>query len=68
MLKTKAVKKPSTWKVGTNWSVKRIITALITNKNNPKVKMVAGKVKNINNGLTNMFKRAITAATKIAFT
>lgn len=40
--------------------------ALITNKNKPKVTMVAGKVRKINNGLTNIFSKAITAATTTA--
>ena len=46
-----------------NLSANRIIMALITNKNNPKVIIVIGKVNIINNGLTNTFKTDITAAT-----
>lgn len=40
--------------------------ALITNKNNPKVTIVAGNVKNISSGLTVMRKIPKTIATKIA--
>ena len=42
------------------------MTALTTNKNNPKETMVAGKVKNINNGLTNILSKEMTRATKKA--
>lgn len=62
-LKIKATKKPETANPLTKLSAKRMITALITNKNNPKVTMVAGSVKNINSGRTNIFKIAITTAT-----
>lgn len=45
-----------------------IIMALITNKNNPNVIMVIGKVKTIKIGFTNKFKIDNTIATKIAVT
>ena len=43
-----------------------MIIALITNKNNPNVTKVAGSVKNIIKGLTNIFRIAIAKATHIA--
>lgn len=61
-----ADKKPETAKPSTNLSANKIMMALITNKNNPKVTMVAGKVKNIKSGLTKRFNNAITIATRIA--
>ncbi len=44
----------------------KIIQALITNKNKPKVISVAGSVKNINKGLKKAFNKPITNATHIA--
>lgn len=41
--------------------------ALITNKNNPKVKIVAGKVNNMRIGFTVIRKIPKTKATQIAF-
>lgn len=49
-----------------NLSAKRIMIALITNKNNPKVSIVIGSVKMINIGLTKTLRIAITIATIIA--
>ena len=46
-----------------NLSAKRIIKAFTTNKNNPKVRIVIGKVKIINIGFTNTFNIARTKAT-----
>lgn len=40
--------------------------ALIKNKNNPKVTIVIGMVKNINKGLKKIFNRAKTTATTMA--
>ena len=40
-----------------------IITALMTNKNNPNVRMVAGMVKNTNMGFKKAFNNAKTIAT-----
>lgn len=62
-LNNSAVKNPLTAKPDTNLLANNIITALITNKNNPKVTMVAGNVKNTNNGRTNIFSNEITTAT-----
>ena len=42
------------------------VTVLITNKNNPKVKMVSGKVKSIRNGFRNALSIARTNANNIA--
>lgn len=42
------------------------MTALITNKNNPKVKKVTGMVSNTNIGFKNVFKRPKTTATNKA--
>lgn len=66
ILKTKAEKKLDTIKPPTKLAANRIIIALITNRNSPKVTIVAGNVKKINNGLTNIFKTAIAKATHIA--
>lgn len=66
ILNKNAAKNPETAKPFTNLSANKIIMALITNKNNPKVTMVAGNVKNIKSGLTKRFNKAITTATKIA--
>lgn len=43
-----------------------MITALITNKNSPKVTIVAGRVKKINNGLTVILNNPKTTATHTA--
>lgn len=66
MLNMKAVKNPDTLKPSTKFPASIIITALIINKKNPREKMVAGKVKRINKGLTNIFSKEITTATTSA--
>ena len=68
MLKSNAAQKPETAKPSTNLSANNMIQALITNKNKPKVTMVAGNVKKIKSGRTNMFSKEITTATIIAET
>ena len=68
MLKNKAVKKPETAKLSINLSANNIIMAFITKRNKPKVTMVAGNVKKINKGLTNIFSKEIIRATIIADT
>lgn len=55
-----------TEKPGINLSASKIINALMTNKNRPKVTMVIGKVKITKMGFTNRFKTDKTAATTIA--
>ena len=67
-LNNKAQKKFLTVKLSTNLSANKIIQALITNRNKPKVTMVAGKVKNTKSGRTNIFSSEITIATIIADT
>lgn len=66
MLNNRAVKKPETTKPPTRLLASRIITALITNKNKPRVTIVAGSVKNISKGRTKRFSREITTATQSA--
>lgn len=66
ILKNSAAKNPETAKPSTNLSANNIIHALITNRNNPKVTIVAGKVKKIKSGRTNIFSNEITMATIIA--
>ncbi len=66
ILNSNAHQKLETAKPSTNLSANKIIQALITNKNNPKVTMVAGKVKKIKIGRTNIFNSDITTATIIA--
>jgi hypothetical protein len=63
MLKSIAVQILDTPKPSINLSASKIINALTTNRNNPKVKMVIGKVKIINIGFTKTFKIAKTKAT-----
>jgi hypothetical protein len=65
VLKIKAVKKESTRKPPTILAHKRIKIALITNRNNPKVKIVTGSVKRTSMGLTNTFSNPKTIATII---
>lgn len=55
-----------TEKPSINLSANKIIKALITSKNNPKVTMVIGKVKMTKIGFTNRFKTDSTTATIIA--
>lgn len=49
-------------------SAKKIIMALITSRNKPKVKMVIGMVKITNKGFTKVFNNPNTTATIIAVT
>lgn len=67
-LNNNAVKKPETAKSSINLSANNIIIALITKRNKPRVTMVAGSVKKINRGLTNIFSKEIIRATIIADT
>lgn len=66
MLKTKAVQNEFILNPSTSLEHNKIITALITNKNNPKVKIVAGKVNITKIGLTNKLSSPKTTATIIA--
>lgn len=65
-LKMSAHQKPSTVKPSKKASASNIITAFITSKNKPNVKIVIGKVKKTNIGLTINRSSAITIATTIA--
>ena len=62
-LKNKALQKPSTINPPTKPLAKYMISAFITNKNKPRVKMVMGKVKNIRIGLINALSKLITIET-----
>jgi hypothetical protein len=63
ILKKSAPKKPLIENPSTSFEHKAIIAALITNKNNPRVKMVTGKVKSTKIGFTNKFNNPKTMAT-----
>lgn len=65
-LNNNAVSNPSTEKPSTNLSAKRIIDALIINKNKPRVSMVIGSVSMTNKGFTTVFRTEITTATIMA--
>ena len=65
-LNNRAAKKPDTAKPLTKLLANKMIHALITNKNKPKVTIVAGNVKNIMSGRINIFNNEITTATIIA--
>src|SRR5690606_23665805 len=58
--------KTATWKPGTRFSAKRMIRALMTKRNSPRVKIVTGRVNKTNKGLTRKFKRARTTARTMA--
>lgn len=62
-LKNKAVKKVSTLKPPTIFVHNKIISALITNKNNPKVTIVTGKVSTTKMGLIKILSNPRTMAT-----
>ena len=66
ILNNKAVKKESTTKPPTILLHKIIIKPLMTNKNNPSVKKVIGKVNKTKIGLTKAFNNPKTIATKSA--
>lgn len=63
-----AIKNPSTPKPLINASANKIITAFITNKNSPSVRMVTGKVSRTKIGFTIKLRIAKTTATIIAVT
>jgi hypothetical protein len=63
MLKSVAVQKESTLKPATKWSQRRIIRALMTSKNKPRVKNVTGKVNKTKTGFTKKLRSANTMAT-----
>ena len=61
-LNSKAVQKPLTAKPLMKFAAKRMITALITKRNKPKVTMVIGKVNRTKTGFTNASNTANTTA------
>lgn len=61
-----AVQKPDTWNEPTKYEAISIITALITNKNNPNVRNVTGMDMNVRIGLTNVLSSVSTIATTMA--
>lgn len=67
-LKISAIKNPSTPNPLTKASASKIITALITSKNSPKVTIVTGNVNITKIGFTIKFRIARTSATIIAVT
>lgn len=66
MLKSMAIQMLLTEKPGINLSANKMMRALMTNKNKPKVTMVMGNVKITKIGFTNRFKTDNTAATTTA--
>lgn len=67
-LKSNAVQKVSTLNPPTILVHNKIIIALITNKNNPKVTMVKGSVNNTNMGFIKILSNPNTTATSKAVT
>ena len=65
-LKINATQNPSTPNPETKPSANKMITALITRRNNPKVTIVTGNVNSTRIGFTIKFKIANTSATIIA--
>ena len=65
-LNNKAVQNPLTENPSRNSLAKRMIQALITNRNNPRVITVIGKVKMIRIGFKIAFNNAKTIATTMA--
>jgi hypothetical protein len=65
ILKNNAVQNESTAKPPTILEQRIIISALITNKNNPKVTIVTGKVKKTKIGLIKVLSNPKTIATNI---
>ena len=63
MLKSMAVQNEATSNPSTKWSQSKMIMALITNKNKPRVKNVTGKVSNTKIGFTKKFNNPKTTAT-----
>lgn len=63
MLNNNAVQKVSTLNPPTIFVHKRIIIALITSRNNPKVSSVTGRVNKIKRGLIKTFSKLKTTAT-----
>lgn len=63
--KSNADKNPFTWNSGTRLETKRIMTALITNVNKPKVRILTGRVSKRSSGrITALRIPSTKAATK----
>jgi len=65
-LNNNAEKKLVTTNPPTKLAAIKMMIAFITKRNNPSVRIVAGSVKKISSGFTNIFKTAIANATQIA--
>jgi hypothetical protein len=61
-LKSSAHQNPSTRNPFTNFAASKMISALITKRKSPNVKMVIGNVSMIRMGFTKMFNRPSTMA------
>lgn len=68
MLNIRAHQNPSTVNPGTRLAARRITTAFITNANNPKVKIVIGRVRIRRMGFMNALMIPKTTATTKAVT
>ena len=66
ILNKNAHQKPSTLKPSTNLLPSRMITALITNRKRPRVKIVIGSVSKTRMGFNKVLKMARTIANTIA--
>ncbi len=65
-LNSKAHQIPSTLNPKISWSANNMMTALMINKNKPKVKMVTGSVSMTKIGFTKKLSKLSTMATIIA--
>jgi hypothetical protein len=65
ILKSIAVQKESTEKPPTILEQSKMMSAFTTKRNNPKVTIVTGKVKNTSNGFINVLSNPKTKATII---
>lgn len=66
ILKSKAHPNPLTSKPSMNQSANKIINVFITIRNNPKLKITAGKANSMSNGFRKTFRNPRTTATIIA--
>ena len=65
MLAKNAVQKPDTLNPLTSDDTSKIIRALMTRRNKPKVRKVSGKVSTMSSGLTRAFAKPSNSAEKI---
>ena len=66
MLAKKAVQKPDTLNPFTSAETSRIMSALITSRNRPKVSSVSGRVSTISSGLTTALAKPSRSAETIS--